>query len=109
MVDHRCSAPAGEAGTGIAQLLARYLELRQGVSREQALQRCFLMDSKGLVCKQRLDEGGLQPHKVPFAHDVPYCKTLEEAVQVPKRSRTRCARGCGQSRLIRAWGYCAVP
>lgn len=37
-----------------------------------------MQDSKGLVCASRTD---LQHHKKPFAHDVPPCKTLLEAVQ----------------------------
>lgn len=35
------------------------------------------MDSKGLVCASRSD---LQPHKQPFAHDLPFQRTLLDAV-----------------------------
>jgi malate dehydrogenase (oxaloacetate-decarboxylating)(NADP+) len=68
---------AGEAGTGIAELIAIALEARHGLTRAQARTRCLFMDSKGLVCAARRD---LQPHKRPFAHDVPPCATLLEAV-----------------------------
>jgi malate dehydrogenase (oxaloacetate-decarboxylating)(NADP+) len=43
----------------------------------QGRQRCLFMDSKGLVCASRSD---LQPHKRPFAHDLPFQATLLEAV-----------------------------
>ena len=36
------------------------------------------MDSKGLVCASR---AGLQPHKRPFAHDVPHQRDLLSAVR----------------------------
>ena len=45
---------------------------------QEALERCFFVDSKGLVCKSRM--AGLQAHKVPFAHDVPFCPDLKSAV-----------------------------
>jgi len=71
---------AGEAGTGIGELIAIALEKRHGMSREEGRRRCFFMDSKGLVCAARDD---LQRHKLPFAHkDVPPCATLAEAVRV---------------------------
>eukprot|EP00198_Chlamydomonas_reinhardtii_P003348 XP_001692684.1 NADP malic enzyme [Chlamydomonas reinhardtii] len=73
---------AGEASTGIAQLLARSMHIRDGLEEQAARQRCHLMDSKGLVLASRTD---LQPHKRPFAHsDVPPCATLIEAVRAIK-------------------------
>ena len=45
---------AGEAGVGIGELIAMALEKR-GMSHHDAINRCYFMDSKGLVCKQRLD------------------------------------------------------
>ena len=58
----------GEAGVGIGELVAMALEKR-GMSREEAMRRCYFMDSKGLVCASREN---LQPHKIAFAHDVPF-------------------------------------
>ena len=43
----------------------------------QGRKHCIFLDSKGLVCASRQD---LQEHKQPFAHDIPYQKTLLEAV-----------------------------
>ncbi|KAJ9532221.1 hypothetical protein QJQ45_003876 [Haematococcus lacustris] len=64
---------AGEAGTGIGELIAYCVHRRTGVSLEEGRRHCFYMDSKGLVQE-------LQHHKLPFAHDMPHCKTLLEAV-----------------------------
>lgn len=44
---------AGEAGTGIGQLIATYLQLKYGMTAEEGRQHCFFLDSKGLVCKSR--------------------------------------------------------
>lgn len=59
---------AGEAGTGIADLVVDELK-EQGFSAEQARDRCWFVDSRGLVVKQRPD---LAEHKGPFAHDYPF-------------------------------------
>ena len=52
-----------------------------GFCLSQGRQRCLFMDSKGLVCASRSD---LQPHKRPFAHDLPFQRTLLEAVRAFK-------------------------
>eukprot|EP00898_Chlorokybus_atmophyticus_P003081 jgi/Chlat1/3774/Chrsp259S00288 len=74
---------AGEAGTGIAHLLALALRDRAGVDEADALARCFFLDSKGLINKARANEEGdhMQAHKLPFAHDVPFEKDLLSAVK----------------------------
>jgi malate dehydrogenase (oxaloacetate-decarboxylating)(NADP+) len=56
---------AGEAGTGIGELIASAL-VNNGMSPADAHQRCCFVDSKGLVVKSR---EGLVAHKKPFAHD----------------------------------------
>ncbi|KAG1670883.1 hypothetical protein FOA52_000385 [Chlamydomonas sp. UWO 241] len=71
---------AGEAGTGIANLFAYCIHRRTGASMEAARRLCSFVDSKGLVCGARARAGELQPHKLPFAHNVPFCATLLEAV-----------------------------
>lgn len=69
---------AGEAGTGIGELIAQYLHLRHGLTLEQGRQHCFFMDSRGLVCRSRTN---LQHHKEPFAHDVESCPDLLSAIR----------------------------
>jgi len=72
---------AGEAGVGIGELIAMAME-KTGMTHKQAMERCYFMDSKGLVCKSRLS--GLQPHKVAFAHDVEYQPDLLSAIDAIK-------------------------
>lgn len=78
--DHRILfLGAGEAGTGIGELVAHYMHLRHGTTLEEGRSRCYFLDSKGLVCASR--KATLQHHKLPFAHDVPYCADLRAAIQ----------------------------
>eukprot|EP00798_Chlamydomonas_sp_ICE-L_P026825 gene26825-4419_t len=73
---------AGEAGTGIGELIAYYLHRRAGLTMEEARGHCFFIDSKGLVCKSRLAQ--LQHHKIPFAHDMEPCQDLLTAIKTIK-------------------------
>jgi malate dehydrogenase (oxaloacetate-decarboxylating)(NADP+) len=55
---------AGEAGTGIADLLVEELK-RDGLSEKAARRCCWFIDSKGLVVSSRHD---LAEHKLQYAH-----------------------------------------
>ncbi|MGD8473648.1 MAG: malic enzyme-like NAD(P)-binding protein, partial [Anaerolineae bacterium] len=53
----------------------------EGLSEEEARERCWLIDSGGLVVS---DRSGLAPHKLPYAHDhapLPDLLTAVEALQ----------------------------
>jgi malate dehydrogenase (oxaloacetate-decarboxylating)(NADP+) len=56
---------AGAAATGIGELIVSAM-MEEGLSEAEARLRCWFVDSKGLVTT---DREGLQPHKVPFAHE----------------------------------------
>jgi malate dehydrogenase (oxaloacetate-decarboxylating)(NADP+) len=71
---------AGEAGIGIGDLVVSAM-VEEGVSLEEARQRCWFVDSKGLVVKTRTD---LASHKKPYAHDYPGTESLLEAVEALK-------------------------
>lgn len=58
----------GEAGVGIAELIAYAITKETGVSLNDARKKIFLVDSKGLVTKTRL--ASLQHHKIHFAHEI---------------------------------------
>lgn len=68
---------AGEAGLGIGDLVVQTM-ISQGLSETDARQRCWFMDSRGLIVKSRSDLTG---HKVGFAHDHQPVESLEEAVR----------------------------
>ncbi|HEX9582136.1 MAG TPA: NAD-dependent malic enzyme [Gemmatimonadales bacterium] len=67
---------AGEAGTGIADLVTAAMRL-EGLSPDQARRHCWFVDSKGLVVSSRT---GLQAHKRPYAQDHAPLAALEDVV-----------------------------
>uniref|UniRef100_A0A8C6PJ78 Malic enzyme n=1 Tax=Nothobranchius furzeri TaxID=105023 RepID=A0A8C6PJ78_NOTFU len=71
---------AGEAALGIAHLLMMAMA-KEGVTREEAARRIWMVDSKGLIVKGR---SHLNHEKAEFAHDHPHLKTLEEVVHTIK-------------------------
>ena len=56
---------AGEAATGIADLVVSAM-MAEGLSEAESLRRTWLVDSRGLVVKNR---AGLTDHKLRYAHD----------------------------------------
>ena len=69
---------AGEAATGIADLILSAM-IAQGLSREEALRSCWLVDSQGLVVRERTK---LAAHKLAYAHDHPRVGDLLTAIKM---------------------------
>ena len=62
---------AGEAGVGIANLVASAIKKETGCSDEESRRGIWLVDSKGLITATRADIKDMASHKVPFAHTLP--------------------------------------
>ncbi|XP_026330267.1 NADP-dependent malic enzyme-like isoform X2 [Hyposmocoma kahamanoa] len=75
---------AGEAALGIAGLCVMAMK-QEGVSDADARSRIWMVDSKGLIVKDR-PEGGLTEHKEKFARTHPPVRSLEEVVNIAKPS-----------------------
>jgi malate dehydrogenase (oxaloacetate-decarboxylating)(NADP+) len=76
--DHRVLfLGAGEAGIGIAENIVSIL-VEEGLTPDEARQRCWFVDSKGLIVKNR---GQLTEHKLHFAHEHAPCADLLSAVK----------------------------
>ncbi|XP_064603492.1 NADP-dependent malic enzyme-like [Liolophura sinensis] len=70
---------AGEASIGIASLLALAME-EEGTPKEEALSKIWMVDSRGLITKNR-PSGGISHHKAPFAKDFKDIKALGDIVR----------------------------
>ncbi|KGN63047.2 NADP-dependent malic enzyme isoform X1 [Cucumis sativus] len=73
---------AGEAGTGIAELIALEISKQTGAPTEETRKKIWLVDSKGLIVQSRFES--LQHFKKPWAHDHESIKDLYGAVQAIK-------------------------
>lgn len=73
---------AGEAGTGIAEIIALCIHKQGRLSLDEAREKIWLVDSKGLVTKSRFET--LQHNKKPFAKEHEDKKSLLETVKALK-------------------------
>ncbi|TQE12205.1 hypothetical protein C1H46_002130 [Malus baccata] len=70
---------AGEAGTGIAELIALEISKQTNTPVEETRKNIWLVDSKGLIVSSRLDS--LQHFKKPWAHEHEPVGELVDAVK----------------------------
>ncbi|MDJ0758422.1 MAG: NAD-dependent malic enzyme [Woeseiaceae bacterium] len=68
---------AGEAAVGTADIFSEAL-VQAGMPLEEARQRSFLFDTKGLVVASRPD---LAAHKLPYAHDHPASDDFHQVIE----------------------------
>ncbi|KAK9059475.1 hypothetical protein SSX86_020177 [Deinandra increscens subsp. villosa] len=86
---------AGEAGTGIAELIALEISTKTNIPLEEARKKIWLVDSKGLIVSSRKES--LQHFKKPWAHDHKPLSTLLDAVKVIKPSVLIGTSGVGKT------------
>ncbi|XP_050286024.1 NADP-dependent malic enzyme [Quercus robur] len=80
LADHRfLFLGAGEAGTGIAELIALEMSKQTKAPLEETRKKIWLVDSKGLIVNSRKES--LQQFKKPWAHEHEPIKELVDAVK----------------------------
>ncbi|KAK1434151.1 hypothetical protein QVD17_11069 [Tagetes erecta] len=96
LADHRfLFLGAGEAGTGIAELIALEISKQTHVPLEEARKKVWLVDSKGLIVKSRLNS--LQQFKKPWAHEHQPVTDLLDAVKAIRPTVLVGSSGVGQT------------
>ncbi|XP_002514230.2 NADP-dependent malic enzyme [Ricinus communis] len=86
---------AGEAGTGIAELIALEMSKRTNAPLEETRKKIWLVDSKGLIVSSRKDS--LQHFKQPWAHEHEPVKNLLDAVKAIKPTVLIGSSGVGRT------------
>jgi malate dehydrogenase (oxaloacetate-decarboxylating)(NADP+) len=86
---------AGEAGTGIAELIALKISKETGAPITETRKKIWLVDSKGLIVSSRKES--LQHFKQPWAHEHKPVKDLIGAVNAIKPTVLIGTSGVGQT------------
>ncbi|KAL6972756.1 malate dehydrogenase (oxaloacetate-decarboxylating) (NADP(+)) [Sarracenia purpurea var. burkii] len=86
---------AGEAGTGIAELIAMEMSKQTEVPVEESRKKIWLVDSKGLIVSSRMKS--LQHFKKPWAHEHEPVKNLVDAVKAIKPTVLIGSSGAGRT------------
>ncbi|BAT72864.1 hypothetical protein VIGAN_01030600 [Vigna angularis var. angularis] len=86
---------AGEAGTGIAELIALEMSKQTKAPIEESRKKIWLVDSKGLIVSSR--KNSLQHFKKPWAHEHEPVNSLLEAVKVIKPTVLIGSSGVGKT------------
>ncbi|XAR67678.1 Malate dehydrogenase (oxaloacetate-decarboxylating) (NADP(+)) [Bertholletia excelsa] len=86
---------AGEAGTGIAELIALEMSKQTEAPVEESRKKIWLVDSKGLIVKSRSES--LQHFKKPWAHEHEPVEELVDAVKAIKPTVLIGSSGAGRT------------
>ncbi|KAJ0964786.1 hypothetical protein J5N97_025924 [Dioscorea zingiberensis] len=86
---------AGEAGTGIAELIALEMSKQTKAPLEESRKKIWLVDSKGLIVDSRKES--LQHFKKPWAHEHEPVKNLLDAVKAIKPTVLIGSSGVGRT------------
>lgn len=86
---------AGEAGTGIAELIALEMSKQAKSPLEETRKKIWLVDSKGLIVSSR--KNALQHFKKPWAHEHEPVNTLLDAVKTIKPTVLIGSSGVGRT------------
>uniref|UniRef100_A0A7N0TU33 Malic enzyme n=1 Tax=Kalanchoe fedtschenkoi TaxID=63787 RepID=A0A7N0TU33_KALFE len=86
---------AGEAGTGIAELIALEISKQTKTPVEEARKNIWLVDSKGLIVSSRKES--LQHFKKPWAHEHEPVRNLIDAVKAIKPTVLIGSSGAGRT------------
>lgn len=86
---------AGEAGTGIAELIALEISKQTKAPVEETRKKIWLVDSKGLIVSSRKDS--LQHFKKPWAHEHEPVNNLLDAVKAIKPTVLIGSSGVGRT------------
>ncbi|KAL6221872.1 hypothetical protein ACLB2K_005264 [Fragaria x ananassa] len=86
---------AGEAGTGIAELIALEISKKTKIPVEETRKKIWLVDSKGLIVNSRKES--LQHFKKPWAHEHEPVKDLIDAVKAIKPTVLIGSSGVGRT------------
>ncbi|GKE95311.1 NADP-dependent malic enzyme gene, partial [Tanacetum coccineum] len=84
-----------QAGTGIAELIALEISKHRGAPLEETHKKVWLVDSKGLIVKSRLNS--LQHFKKPWAHDHELVREFLDAVKLIRPTMLIGSSGAGQT------------
>ncbi|XP_020105963.1 NADP-dependent malic enzyme isoform X2 [Ananas comosus] len=86
---------AGEAGTGIAELIALAISKQAKASTEESRKKIWLVDSKGLIVSSRKES--LPQFKKSYAHEHEPVKNLLDAIEAIKPTVLIGSAGVGQA------------
>ncbi|XP_027167372.1 NADP-dependent malic enzyme, chloroplastic-like [Coffea eugenioides] len=86
---------AGEAGTGIAELIALEMSKQTGAPVDETRKKIWMVDSKGLITRSRME--GLQHFKRPWAHEHEPVTNLVDAVKAIKPTVLIGSSGAGRT------------